>query len=117
MSCMPFGECRNLLQALYILPGPVRRRLIDTDNTNKGNSYPSTNPFGTNMMVAPIISIINSIAAILVRIPINIAKPPITSNSQLVASLQLANQPYVKISVVCRSNPSYDSYWNRTKRS
>ena len=50
----PLGNisCFSTSHSIDTLPGPVRMRLADIDSTSKGNSYPPTNPFGTNTMIA-----------------------------------------------------------------
>jgi hypothetical protein len=70
--------------SIDILPGPVNNKLMDINSSNKSTSYPPTNPLGSlATMVEPIISIINNIAATLVKIPTSIAIPPITSKSPM----------------------------------
>ena len=80
------------------LPGPVNRRLIDIDINNKSNSYPLTKPFGSlATIVAPRISIINRIEAILVKIPTINATPPITSSNPINIAKSGGNPIFPKI--------------------
>jgi len=83
--CLPLGNISrfNISHSIDALHGPVKMRLADIDNDNKAKSYPCTNPFGSIMIVAPIISIIKRMAVILVRIPVSIVMPPITSNNPI----------------------------------
>lgn len=58
------------------LPGPVSKRLIEMEISNKSNSKPPTNPseiLARN--VEPIISIMNRIETILVSFPTSMADP------------------------------------------
>ncbi|HEU4445645.1 MAG TPA: hypothetical protein VFR94_13310 [Nitrososphaeraceae archaeon] len=62
-------------------PGPVSNKLIDMAINNDSNSYPPTNPSGSfTSIMAPIMFIIRSAAAILVITPTSKKIPPITSS-------------------------------------
>jgi len=66
--------------SIDILPGPDINKLIAMNISKSSNSYPPTNPFEIfAVKIAPIISIMNNMDAILVAIPIINANPPITS--------------------------------------
>ena len=70
----------NISLSIDILPGPDISKLIEMDISKSSNSYPPTNPFEIfAAKIAPIISIMNNIEAILVTIPTINANPPITS--------------------------------------
>jgi len=54
------------------------------DINKSSNSYPPTNPLESLAnTIAPVISIMNSSEAILVKTPNSMAKPPITSRSAM----------------------------------
>ena len=70
--------------SIEIRPGPVIKRLIQMAIISKSNSYPPTNPFDNlTCNVLPIISKTTKPAAILVKIPNKIAKPPATSSKAI----------------------------------
>jgi MoxR-like ATPase len=67
--------------SIDIRPGPVIKRLTSMAINNDSNSYPPTNPSGSfTRTIAPTMSIIKSIAEILVTTPRIRNIPPITSN-------------------------------------
>lgn len=83
------GDFRNISLLRRFLsidknPGPVINKLIIIARYNKSNSNPSINPFDNfTDRIAPIISIASSPAAILVKKPNKITKPPMNSNSPI----------------------------------
>jgi hypothetical protein len=83
MMALPFGNISlfNISYSMDIRPGPVIKRLTSMAINNDSNSYPPTNPSGSfTRTIAPIMSIIRSIADILVTIPRIRNIPPTTSN-------------------------------------
>ncbi len=90
----PFGNISlfNKFHSIDGFPGPDNNKLIDTAINNKSKSYPLTNPFDSLAVnVEPIISIINSIADILVNIPKSRVNPSITSNSAIITAISGGN--------------------------
>ena len=68
-----------------MLPGPINIKLIIIAKYNKSNSKPPIKPFDNfTCKIAPIIFIASNPAAIRVRIPSKIAKPPMNSKSPII---------------------------------
>ena len=93
-----FGNI-SLLRRFFSIdknPGPVINKLIIIARYNKSSSNPSINPFDnfTNR-IAPIICIANKPAAILVKTPNKIAKPPMNSNSPMMIANSGGNPMFV----------------------
>jgi hypothetical protein len=88
-NSLPFGNISlfNKFHSIDGFPGLANSKLIDIAINNKSKSYPLTKPFDSLAVnVEPIISIIKSIADILVSIPKSRANP-IISNDAIITGI------------------------------
>ena len=105
-----FGNI-SLLRRFFSIdknPGPVINKLIVIARYNKSNSKPPINPFDifTNR-IEHIISIASNPAAILVKKPNRIAKPPMNSK------VRKSKLGYIFNSIIENVGLKGDNYWKK----